>query len=147
MEEHDLNLALEEPALGKAAESAKLVSHRPMLTPETVALIQQLSQPSQMPAPVQPTGELDLAGIVMLGVTLLGGGGAGWRAWLRSRQTWQEQISESRKILIDNEDQHRKLNAIRDHLENLTELVKSLESKLPLQKQSKSSAKATKEKK
>jgi hypothetical protein len=133
----------EMPSLDKVAGAPKLLQRGPVLAPETIALIQQLSNATQMPMPVQQSGQLDLAGIVMLIVTLLGGGGAGWRVWLRSSQArHKEQLSEARKILIDNEDQHRKLNAIRDHLETLTETVKSLESKLPKPRQRKSPAKA-----
>lgn len=69
--------------------------------------------------------------ITLVLATLLGGGSVG-RLWLKSRTRWhEEQLSESRKILIDNDSQHRKLNKVLDNQEEILHRLEDLERKLP----------------
>lgn len=68
--------------------------------------------------------------IALVFATLLGGGSAG-RYWFKERSRWhQEQLSESRRILIDNDSQHRKLNNIVDNLDKILARLDYLETKV-----------------
>jgi len=62
--------------------------------------------------------------------TLLGGGSMG-RYWFRTRSRWhQEQLSESRRVLIDNDTQHRKLNNLMDTLSDVVKRLERIETQL-----------------
>ena len=62
--------------------------------------------------------------------TLLGGGSMG-RYWFRTRSRWhQEQLSESRRVLIDNDTQHRKLNNLMDTLSDVANRLERIETQL-----------------
>jgi len=98
------------------------------------AVVEQLSEKP----PVTTDGSIDWSGVLVLIVTLLGGGGAGWKAWVRKNSKMhQEQLGSSRRILADNEDQHRKLNNILDRLSEVLDKIESLEQKLPAPKKRK----------
>lgn len=68
--------------------------------------------------------------LALVFATLLGGGSAG-SLWFKTRTRWhQEQLSEARRILIDNDSQHRKLNNIVDNQEKILNRLDYLEKML-----------------
>lgn len=65
--------------------------------------------------------------LVVLLVTVFGGGGAGWRAWVRSRREWhREQMDATRTVRDVNEDQTRRLTALERQNEEILESLKTL---------------------
>lgn len=100
------------------------------VSPETLQLLQQFTTtppPQVSPAPSQPT---DILGaVVMILVTLLGGGGAGWQAWFRMRKRWHaEQIATLKELREENKEQDCKLEQLALQLADLEKLDSKLDT-------------------
>lgn len=99
----------------------------PVAVSEVQQLLEYLVQ-NQAQAPTPP-GSLQggLVELAILLVTIFGGGGAGWRAWVRSRREWhREQMDATRTVRDVNEDQTRRLNALERQNEEILASVKAL---------------------
>jgi hypothetical protein len=99
------------------------------LSPDTVALLQQLTTqgPQTGIQPAQPPQDI-FGAIVMIAVALLGGGGAGWQAWFKFRKRWHaEQISALKALQEENKDQDCKLEQLAVQISDLEKLESKLD--------------------